>query len=1616
MQYQYPALISFWGGLITEALSGILDSNRSGRAVVQREKTQALLHRVGPIFAESLVMRKVASIQIASYMAVAVFVAKAGLEDTAVTALMEQIVHGWTTDTIRPALVCLTILAQFRSAKQMSSKVTKALMKVPDIGTLLVDISQERRVDKIANGLCLALIDRFTKKSDARGLPTILAILMSRTLQDKQIAVIFKSLLLAAHRLEDNTDETGSLRRELGSALIKLSQANGPSGEIIQTVIQDVNFDIEELEMKLDLSFRTRNLPDASDVSNQAEAIEAKPQPDIDTLLKDISSRKEGLAPCLQSKTKDLFDEFSHLFFSIIVDQAKNSTILNEFDSLTKLKRASALKDCTYFAFYVRIWCGPHPALARVAALTMVKNRLKEENDTNKKDVQTILPYCFTALGDASKRVRQAAADLIAVVAGLYALPISSKSAPPVWGKGDFYGKTNTISPMAADIVAKVLHYQVLPSIEECIMDPSHITELLRSALDKGTYQTKPDPKVESKDHLSSAGRQAVFSALASHVVATPLLLVKARLLKPLNEIRSVSGVSRTHYLLSVLQWWAGLEEMVVQQLCTDEKLEQSVMDSLFADVVVPNDSQGLEFLIKYLRGNVHVQRQGLVQAIFARIGAMWPSLKDDVKATIAEQLLEMSQESPQTDDVNTIVPIEAGDLLKRIPLTTSILASFLDSIQTGTKMITEPPPNKRRRRSSATGTRATVSQVTPELSQTLRKVTFILQLVDNADPINHPQLLDGLFSALSELQHFRTVVGSELGYLQNLILRSLLAMMPVYKQNKDLEIHTSGGYGDLLVNCIQKSSSPVVQNAALLLIASLASTAPNLVLHSVMPIFTFMGTSVLRQSDDYAAHVVSQTIKEVVPPLIQSLRKGDKGPVAGASDILVSFSTAYEHVPSHRRRDLFVALVETLGPREFLFALVSMLVDRYGPSEALLAFIVDLLNSFRVEVQLETLIKLLDLIADLYKPKPSISFTLLGLSDDGKKDVDQVALRQMSAFPSFLTSKKLKTEIEKLADQDDMEASEVRGQYAMLLERILLLADTVKDNKNIHSRCGAALANLLDLLSIGEFVRAVEDLLDRPDLGLRQKVLRALEVRVEKESMNNAKSRNVLLTFLPRLTAAIRESSDIRYKHTAVTCVDKIAEKYGKKDVEAVVAAAATIAGPHCLGQDERRLRVMALLCLTSLVDVLQDAIIPVLPIALPTAIAYLSESIEGEDIDAELHSAAYGFFSALAEHLPYMLSNHLQRILEVSNTSAEAELNEDANESRTTCLEFLARRMEAKEMLTALQKNWSSATASGFSVRCINRKGSGLCANVVLQAITEYLNVLGTAIDKQPKSVIAKNTSTLTTILTNAFDLRRKAHASGEAGDGQQLAAVEANVNEQALRMIYKLNDAAFRPIFVQLVEWTSTGLLKKDVSGRKLRLESLYGFFDTFFGTLKSIVTNYATYILDDAVKMLSSLKPSSSEDRQLWARVLSTLSKCFEHDQDDFWQSPSHFGAVMAPMMAQFLHAPSIDLTSDLIPAVVELADAADSQAHQKELNSELLKHLKSEVTAVRLAAVKCEQALTARRGEEWLTMLHEMLPRISELQEDDDEVVERETHRWIVQIEEVLGESLDDMLR
>lgn len=143
---------------------------------------------------------------------------------------------------------------------------------------------------------------------------------------------------------------------------------------------------------------------------------------------------------------------------------------------------------------------------------------------------------------------------------------------------------------------------------------------------------------------------------------------------------------------------------------------------------------------------------------------------------------------------------------------------------------------------------------------------------------------------------------------------------------------------------------------------------------------------------------------------------------------------------------------------------------------------------------------------------------------------------------------------------------------------------------------------------------------------------------------------------------------------------------------------------------------------------------------------------------------------------------------------------------------------------------------------------------------------------------------------------------------------------------------------------------------------------------------------------------------------------------------FWQSPSHFSGISKALISQLPRATNSStatiIVDEVVPALSELAVATDSPDNYKEMNTALMKYLRPSTSTsteggdsahTRLAALKAEQALTDRLGEEWLTLLPEMLPYISELMEDEDEMVERETRKWVKGIEDILGEKLDDML-
>lgn len=72
--------------------------------------------------------------------------------------------------------------------------------------------------------------------------------------------------------------------------------------------------------------------------------------------------------------------------------------------------------------------------------------------------------------------------------------------------------------------------------------------------------------------------------------------------------------------------------------------------------------------------------------------------------------------------------------------------------------------------------------------------------------------------------------------------------------------------------------------------------------------------------------------------------------------------------------------------------------------------------------------------------------------------------------------------------------------------------------------------------------------------------------------------------------------------------------------------------------------------------------------------------------------------------------------------------------------------------------------------------------------------------------------------------------------------------------------------------------------------------------------------------------------------------------------------------------------------------------------------------RSEVAGTRLAAIECVHNMVARLREEYLGMLPESLPFLSELLEDSDSAVLARSRALVKLLEELSDESLEEYLK
>ncbi|THC97168.1 hypothetical protein EYZ11_003333 [Aspergillus tanneri] len=1571
----HHALLSFWAGIMTEAVAGMLDAARSGRRAVEKQQHDDIILRVLPVLNDGLALKEVSELVIGCYMVCVILAQKAALQDKVLDGLMEA------------------VAAQQKPDATIPKHVFKAILRLDNPIQLLSETSAQYKTTHLFLGLVAGCVEDLHQQKDLTRLEFLSLMFESQLFKEDEIGKAMALVLTAS----SNAHKDGVISLDVQTHLADLVQHFSRLESlrpIFQKTIAESSLDTTALEHNLQTVLESAPSPKAVEDVEMENAKEETGPDAFHSALEPLAGEILFKSSFLGAQSITVFDRLVQAFALGVGSQEK----LDSFSDLVVLGKAEATKAPQYLSFFVRVFSGPYPIGTRATALSMVTALL---NSASSKDIdfQALLPFLFIALADQSERIRREAAGGLAVLGGLYKKSKKVESQV-TWARDTLYGQgkqSKDIYWLPSREAHKILERAFLPGLEECILDPAHIGRVLEATLRGG-----PGPDSGASE-IKKSMRLSLFTFLCSHAVQLPLLAPKLELLKLLSRIDKAGGTTRTKELESLLKSWRDLSEPQAKEACDKERISLSEMEGQVVAIVTPKEKDAVTLLLSHISPYSESLSSSFVQAVLGRMRDIWAKVPEDRQVAAAQQMFEISTTQSES-------PLVSGcrDVLRGVELPGPVLLNFLQKIPASVVDMESLGPAPKRRRTSQNNMVAMTVKDEANLSKVMEMVTFILELVDSSTPETHPELADGLFQTLAALHHLKSQIQSGMSYLLSLALGSLLAIVNRSKGNAKPSFDTSVIRADLVVDCVRTTDSPQVQNVALLLVAGLSVIAPELVLHSVMPIFTFMGSSVLRKDDEYSVSVIDQTIDQVVPALIQSLRNQKRDVVSGTSELLLSFTAAFEHIPSHRRLRLFHALITKLGTTDFLFAVLAMLANRYSMDKDVLILMTGLVSDADAPVELSTYNKYLDLVIDSFQSKPGVSQVLLGIGSDDGREPQKVAVDLLRALAYLLRHSSLKV---KMAQAFESEASEAPGQirdlFSRILEQVLGIGDSMRNVKPVNQASGEVLSALFGTLSLADFLDTIEVLLQRRNDELRRKVLRLLEGRLRQNPERDSTSQNRMLDFLPTLVEIVESSPDILLKHAAVACIDRIADKYGKKDPSKVIPAATVVASETCIGQDDDRIRIMGVLCLASMAEVLGQAMIPALPGALSRSLALLELSMQDGQENPRLHDAVYSLLSALFVHLPYMLSaSHLDQILLLSFRSAASAENEGDN--RQEALRLMARKIDMAATLGAVDRNWQQATAAGP------------------EATKEVLQMIGLAIEKHPKSAIVKNLSVLTTLLFKTFDLRREQLSLGSKAtfDVSDVDEVEDRINEVTIKMIYKLNDTAFRPIFVRMMDWAHTGVSKKDTQGNVARLTTFYKFLQVFFGTLQSIVTGYASYIMESVVSVLSRARPSDQHTKTLWLATMRMLRNAFEHDQDEFWQSPSHLSAISQPLISQLGHATNSHsanlVMGEAVPTITELAVAADSTDNHKEINTALMQFLRASAdegdsALTRLAALKAEQALTEQLGEEWLALLPEMLPYISELMEDEDERVEREVRKWVKQIEGVLGERLDDML-
>jgi len=315
----------------------------------------------------------------------------------------------------------------------------------------------------------------------------------------------------------------------------------------------------------------------------------------------------------------------------------------------------------------------------------------------------------------------------------------------------------------------------------------------------------------------------------------------------------------------------------------------------------------------------------------------------------------------------------------------------------------------------------------------------------------------------------------------------------------------------------------------------------------------------------------------------------------------------------------------------------------------------------------------------------------------------------------------------------------------------------------------------------------------------------------------------------------------------------------------------------------------------------------------------------------------------------------------------------------------------------------------------------------------------------------------------LLKALDVRRESPTGfpPSALDATEAAAVEAYVG-----FALTLTETSFVPVFSRTVEWAKARAA--EASAARARLAALFRLSAALSDALRAVFTPLATPLLDLAAAALDpasdppaaggpakkkkrassggSVKASDAdairaalETWRMRTQALACLRRLFANEAGDFLDAgrfeqlhplvtrqlvatPPNVAADSArelaplPEAEEGAHLHPGGLAAEATACVSAMVAAAPDDALWRPAHRGVLQATRDASPRARLVALAALEGVVSKLEEEYLALLPEAIPFLSELFEDPDEAVEGAARTLTARLTELSGEDLKSLMR